>query len=374
MNNYEVEQHCRPELLSAQPYQAGQSRAAIGDKYGVQVDQIIKLASNENLNGPSPQAIRAIQESAHEAMMYPESMDVNLADCIAKHLGVKAENIVLGNGSNEILELLGHAFLHQPDAEVVFSKHAFLVYALVTQLCSGKAKIAAAEPKDAVMPYGHDLAQIQRQISKNTRLVFIANPNNPTGTWLTRTALAEFLESVPETCLVVIDQAYIEYADGAMNALPLLESFSNLVITQTFSKAYGLAGLRVGYAIALPAVARLLNSIRQPFNVNLLAQKAAVAALEDQEHLNKSIAMNRLGLKQLTDFLKEQKIAYLPSQANFLCIHFGSDSKELYEHLLKQGIIARPIDNYGLPEYLRVTIGQAHQNQILIDTLKQWMA
>ena len=368
--SYHPEAYCRSELLTLPTYQPGKSHAALKAQTNAQIGEIIKLASNENLHGPSPQVIDTIRICADQVMLYPETIDIKLLEHLACHLKVAKEQIVIGNGSNEILELLGHAFLHQADAEVVFSKHAFLVYPLVAQLCSAHIKLAKPKPAEDLMPYGHDLKQMQQQISSATRLVFIANPNNPTGTWLSRSELADFLANVPDHCLVVIDQAYIDYADPEIDAMPLLAQFDNLVIVQTFSKAYGLAGLRIGYAVAAAPITRLLNSIRQPFNVNLLAQKAAVAALADQQHLQQSVALNRQERQRLMDFFDQRSIVYLPSQTNFLCVHFGNNSQVLYKQLLERGIIVRPIDNYDLPEHLRITIGQAHHNQQLINALQ----
>ncbi|MEZ5582323.1 MAG: aminotransferase class I/II-fold pyridoxal phosphate-dependent enzyme, partial [Candidatus Competibacteraceae bacterium] len=243
----------------------------------------------------------------------------------------------------------------------------------VVQAVGAVARVARANPPDHAMPYGHDLEAMADLINKRTRVVFIANPNNPTGTWLEQDALRAFLERVPNDVLVVIDEAYGEYVEEPAypNTLPWLAQFPNLILTRTFSKAYGLAGLRVGYALSQPTVADLLNRVRQPFNVNSLALAAATAALTDSAFLTKSRALNRAGLQQLRTAFAELALSCLPSVGNFLCVHTVRPGRDLFTALLAKGVIVRPVDNYGLPDYLRVTVGTARENQRLIDTWRE---
>ncbi len=373
MKQYNPQDYCRAELAAVRPYIPGKSLTEFGREYQLPPDRIVKLASNENLFGPSPMAIRAIRQYADQVMFYPEGSDLELRQAIAERLHTTAEHITLGNGSNEILELAGRCFLH-PEDEAVYAEHAFAVYSLTTAICGANAKTAAAQSADATMPYGHDLTTMAAQITPKTRMVFIANPNNPTGTWLDYDAIEIFLRKVPLSCVVVIDQAYIEYANDCPNAIRWLEKFPNLIVTQTFSKVFGLAGLRIGYAVAGKAITELLNRIRQPFNVNLLAQKAALAALADEEHLVRSVAVNNAGIAEVTVACTAMGLKVLPSRTNFLCIKIGQRSSEVYRFLLKRGVIVRPVENYDLPEYLRVTVGLPEHNQHFLTMLQEALA
>jgi histidinol-phosphate aminotransferase len=358
-----------PGVRTLQPYQPGKPESELRREYGL--SDIVKLASNENPLGPSPRALTAVRDALSGLARYPDGNGFELKSALAAKLGLSLSMLTLGNGSNDVLELAARAFL-TPEHEAVFSEHAFAVYPIVTQAVGATARIARANPPDQVMPYGHDPAALLALINDRTRLVFIANPNNPTGTWLKTAELEAFLAAVPEQVIVVVDEAYGEYVDAEAdcpNALRWLERFPNLIVTRTFSKAYGLAGLRVGYAVAHPQVADLLNRVRQPFNVNNLALVAAAAALDDVGHLERSKALNRAGMRQLQEACRRLGLNWLPSVGNFLCVDVGRPGREVFLELLKRGVIARPVDNYGLPQHLRITIGTEAENHRLIDAL-----
>ncbi|MCK5090921.1 MAG: aminotransferase class I/II-fold pyridoxal phosphate-dependent enzyme, partial [Gammaproteobacteria bacterium] len=291
-----------------------------------------------------------------------------------KH-SVSPDNITLGNGSNELLELVARVFL-SPDSNAVpnsvFSEHAFAVYPIVTQAVGAKAKIAKANPSSHQMPYGHDLSAIRGLIDDNTRVVFVANPNNPTGTWLASSELESFIRDVPSSVVVVIDEAYFEYVleDEYSDSIRWIEKYPNLMVTRTFSKAYGLAGLRVGYSVTQPVLSDLLNRARQPFNVNSIAQIAALAALSDHEFINKSVSTNQNGLQQLCSAFEQLGWSYIPSVGNFICVDVGRSGAEVYEELLYKGVIVRPVANYGLPNYLRLTVGGQEENERVLKSMK----
>ncbi|MCW9023333.1 MAG: histidinol-phosphate transaminase [Gammaproteobacteria bacterium] len=355
-------------VRSLQPYQPGKPLDELEREYGV--SQAVKLASNENPLGPSPHALIALQSELNDLSRYPDGNGFALKTTLASHLNINTSQITLGNGSNDVLEFLARAFV-SAGKEVIFSQHAFAVYPIVTQAVGGKAVVVPAKN------WGHDLDAMRLAITDKTRLIFIANPNNPTGTWLTQSAVHDFIQQVPENVLVVLDEAYFEYAsDPALgaedyaSALSLLSDFPNLVITRTFSKAYGLAGLRMGYGISSPVVADLLNRVRQPFNVNSLALAAAQAALADKEHLQKSVQVNVDGMQMLISAFKNRGLEFIPSVGNFVCVKVGRGA-EVYEALLHEGVIVRPIANYEMPEYLRVTVGTADENSRFIEALKK---
>jgi len=281
---------------------------------------------------------------------------------------VNTDQITIGNGSNEILELITRA-ITGPEHEVIFSEHAFAVYPLVTQAVGARAVVVPA--KD----WGHDLSAMQAAINENSRLMFIANPNNPTGTWLDTQTLRALLESCPEHLLMVVDEAYFEYVteDDYPDCIQWLNEFPNLLVTRTFSKAFGLAGLRIGFGISHRDIADLMNRVRQPFNVNSLALSAAAAALEDNELLQQSISLNQAGMKQLTTSFDDMNLQYIPSVGNFICVDMkstGQTGMEIYNKLLHQGVIVRPVDNYGLPNHLRITIGLEQENEKFIQALE----
>jgi len=358
-----------PGVRILQPYQPGKPESELRREYGL--SDIVKLASNENPLGPSPRALAAVREALSGLARYPDGNGFELKSALSTKLGLSMAMLTLGNGSNDVLELVARAFL-TPEYEAVFAEHAFAVYPIVTQAIGAMARVAKAHPADHPMPRGHDLAAMLALVNGRTRVVFIANPNNPTGTWLKTAELEAFLASVPEQVIVVVDEAYGEYVEpeaDCPNALRWIDRFPNLIVTRTFSKAYGLAGLRVGYAVSHPQVADLLNRVRQPFNVNSLALVAAAAALDDADHLEQSRALNQAGMKQWQDACRQWSLRWLPSVGNFLCVDVGRSGREVFLELLKRGVIVRPVDNYGLPDYLRISIGTEAENARCIAAL-----
>ncbi|HZQ62611.1 MAG TPA: histidinol-phosphate transaminase, partial [Casimicrobiaceae bacterium] len=327
---------------------------------------IVKLASNENPRGPSPAVRAAIAAATEELCRYPDSNGYDLKKALSTRYGVAPEQIVLGNGSNDVLELVTQAFL-LPGQRTVYSRHAFVVYPLATQARGG---IGVEVPPAADL--GHDLPAMLAAITADTRIVFIANPNNPTGTWLDPDAIAAFLQRVPPEVIVVLDEAYNEYLEPEQYApsVAWVERHPNLIVSRTFSKAYGLAALRVGYGLMHPALADMLNRVRQPFNVNSLAQAAAVAALDDMQYVDESRDINRSGMREIERALQAMGVAYTRSYANFLLIDVG-DGARVNRRLLEQGVIVRPVANYALPRHLRVTIGLPHENARFVQALER---
>ncbi|HKZ72458.1 MAG TPA: histidinol-phosphate transaminase [Steroidobacteraceae bacterium] len=351
------------------PYVPGKPIDELERELGI--SNIVKLASNENPLGPSPAARRAMQEALEDAWLYPDGSGHLLKEALARHLGVAAQGITLGNGSNDVLVLLAEAFL-TPHDEAVYSQHCFAVYPIAVQATGARGIAVPALPTNSPMPLGHDLDAMRRAITPRTRLVFIANPNNPTGTWADAGALERFVESVPRTALVVLDEAYFEYAraEGGQDGIEWLGRFPHLVIARTFSKVYGLAGLRVGYAVSDPGVADVLNRVRQPFNVNLVALAGATAALTDAAHVERGVELARDGREQLRDGLMALRVHTLPSIANFVLAHVGPRAPAVYEAMLRRGVIVRPVGNYGLREHLRITVGTAEQNARCIEAMR----
>ncbi len=345
------------------PYQPGKPITELAREMGIPVDSIVKLASNENPLGMSPKAREAVEKAISGVERYPDQFD--LIAKVAGRAGVAQSQVVLGNGSNDVLDLIARVFL-APGRSAVFAQHAFAVYPLAT-LSTG-AELIATPAKN----YGHDLAAMRAAIRPDTRIVWIANPNNPTGNFLPYADVRAFLESVPKEVIVVLDEAYNEYIPPAerVDTAGWLKEFPNLVICRTFSKIYGLAGLRVGYALASLEVADLMNRVRQPFNVNNLALAGALAALDDHEFLNASYELNRNGMAQIVAALERLKLEYIPSYGNFVTFRAG-DGAAVNQKLLKQGVIVRPIGGYGLPEWLRVTIGTERENARFIEALEK---
>ncbi len=347
-------------VAELQPYVPGKPIEELQRQYGVR--DVIKLASNENPLGPSKAALAAIAQASKDITRYPDGNGYGLKMALAEKFQLAPEQITLGNGSNDVLELMARAFASNGD-EIIFSEHAFAVYPIAAKAVGAKGVTTPA--KD----YGHDLDAMLKAITSRTKLIFIANPNNPTGTWLEPALIRHFLEKVPEKVLVVLDEAYIEYLEQVENTVAWLKDFHNLVITRTFSKAYGLAGLRIGYALSHPEVADLMNRIRQPFNANSLAQAAAVAALGDQAYLQQARELNQAGMKQLIAGAEGLGLKYIPSNGNFLTINVHTNAGEVYDDLLYEGVIVRPVANYGLPQHLRVSIGLPEENQRFLDAL-----
>lgn len=359
-----------PGVAGLSPYQPGKPTSELERELGL--TSTIKLASNENPLGPPPAALEAIREVLPELALYPDGSGFALKHALGEHLGVDPSMITLGNGSNDILVLLAEAFL-LPGLEAVYSQYAFAVYELATRATGATACVAPARPADDESPLGHDLAAMAALVSPRTRLAFIANPNNPTGTALPLSALRRFIEQLPEHVIVVVDEAYVEYADDPTQATVLgwLQEFPNLVVSRTFSKGFGLAGLRIGYAVSSAQIADVLNRIRQPFNVGHAGQVAAIAALGDHEYLQRSRRMNREGLRQLGDALDELGLWYGADAGNFLLVNMGRPAAEVYAQLLKHGVIVRPVANYGLPDHLRISIGTQPQLERLAQALRQ---
>lgn len=362
-----------PGIQRLQPYQPGKPVADLERELGIR--EAVKLASNENPLGPSPRAVVALQAACVGVHIYPDGGGNALRAALAARHGVTPAQITLGNGSNEILELVARVWL-QPGRGAVFSQHAFAVYPLVVQAVGATAQVAPATAADAPQPYAHDLAAMLAMVDATTQLVFIANPNNPTGTWLTAEALTEFLQALPPHILVVMDEAYAEYVEATEypDTTQWLEAYPNLIVTRTFSKIYGLAGLRLGYSVSSSALAELLNRARQPFNVNHLAQVAGLAALEDHAHIAASQAMNRQGLLQLAEGLEARGLRYIPSVGNFLTFDLAQEPEPVYQALLRQGVIVRPVANYGLPGFLRVSVGTTQENDRFFQALDQVLA
>ena len=318
---------------------------------------------------PVRQCARRSPSATEELSRYPDGNGFALKAALAKRFDVDADDIVLGNGSNDVLELVTQAFL-RPGDTAVYSRHAFAVYPLATQ-ARGATGIEVAPAND----YGHDLAAMRAAIVPSTRVVFVANPNNPTGTWISPAALLSFIESVPEDVLIVLDEAYNEYLEPAQCApsAAWTRRHPNLVVSRTFSKAYGLAALRVGYGLMNAKVAEMLNRVRQPFNVNALAQAAALAALGDVDYVSESRALNAKGRAVLEEGFKKLRLAFVPSHANFVLVKVG-DAARVYQRLLEQGVIVRPVANYALPEWLRVTVGVGAENRRFLDALATALA
>ena len=358
-----------PGVQKLAPYVPGKPAEELARELGLPLESIVKLASNENPLGPSPKVLAAVSAALPEITRYPDGNGFVLKQAIAEKFAVPQERITLGNGSNDILELVARAWL-APGLNAVFSQHAFAVYPIATLAVGAECREIPA--KD----YGHDLDAMLAAIDENTRVVFIANPNNPTGTWFDQATLADFLAKVPEHVLVVLDEAYIEYAEpGELpNGLSFVNQFANLIVSRTLSKAYGLAALRIGFAVSSAQVANVLNRIRQPFNVNSLALTAAVAALSDTEYLEKSRTLNQQGLQQLQSAFERLNLQYIESRGNFIAVDFARDAAPINQALLEQGVIVRPVAGYAMPTFLRISVGTQAENARFIEVLEQVLA
>jgi histidinol-phosphate aminotransferase len=351
-----------PGVQHLKPYQGGKPIEEVERELGI--SGAIKLASNENPLGLSPVARAAIEATLIDGARYPDGNGFYLKCKLAEKHSVNSDQLTLGNGSNDVLDLMARGFLGA-EHNAIFSQHAFVIYQLVVTAQGAHSIIVPADN------WGHDLQAMADAIDDNTRLMFVANPNNPTGTWVGLDEIAAMMVQVPEHVLVVIDEAYYEYADRPDygSTLDLLEQYPNLVITRTFSKAYGLASLRVGYAISHPDVADILNRIRQPFNINSMALAAAIAVLDDPEYLNQSIEVNRTGYEQLTSGFNQLGLSFIPSAGNFIAVEVPGDAQAMYQRLLEQGVIVRPVGLYGMPNHLRISIGLPEENQRFLDVL-----
>lgn len=350
------------------PYQGGKPIAEVAREFGLDETSIVKLASNENPLGIPESSQRAMQQAFAELARYPDSNGFDLKGAISKKFNVPTDWITLGNGSNDILELAARALV-QPGQSVVYSQYSFAVYPLATQAVGARPIVVPAKN------FGHDLGAMAAAIAPDTKLLFVANPNNPTGTIVAGEQIASLLKQVPASVVVVLDEAYTEYLPPELryDALAWVQQFPNLIVSRTFSKAYGLAGLRVGFGIAQPGLTDLLNRIRQPFNVNSLAQAAAVAVLNDDAYLQKSAQLNADGYRQITDAFTQMGIEFVPSYGNFVLFRAGDEDgagARVNLELLKKGVIVRPVGNYGLPQWLRVSIGLPNENAAFIAALK----
>ena len=361
--------YAAPGISGLHPYVPGKPVSELERELGI--CNSVKLASNENPLGASPKAIAAVTNLLSELARYPDGGGFELRTALAKFHAVEADSVTLGNGSNDVLDLIARTFL-APGFEAVFSEHAFAVYPICTQAVGATSRVAPAHSGTSGPRYGHDLKAMRKLVGEKTRVVFIANPNNPTGTWVSKDELHEFIDSLPPKVIVVVDEAYTEYVeeDAFPDATQWLNQYTNLIVTRTFSKAYGLAALRVGYALSHPDVAELLNRVRQPFNVNALALAAAHAALADREHIEKSVATNSTGMAQLTTGFEQLGLDYIPSVGNFVCVDVGRPGAEVDNQLLRKGCITRPIGGYGLPLHLRVTVGLHDENQRFLQALE----
>lgn len=359
-----------PDYIRAiEPYQGGKPISELAREMGLNEADIVKLASNENPLGISPKAQMAIEDAIADVARYPDGNSFALRDAVSKKFNVDHNQIVFGNGSNDILELAARAFLHA-GCEAIYSRHAFAVYPLVTQAVGATGVVIPAKN------YAHDLTGFLQAIDPKTRLIFIANPNNPTGTLIEKVELKAFLQEVPKKVLVVLDEAYDEYlpAEHKSKAISWLNEFENLIISRTFSKAYGLAGLRIGFGLMHADVADMLNRVRQPFNVNSIAQAAAVASLADDDFVARSYALNQAGMAQLTQGFNKLGLEYIPSSANFVSFSVKNnmqDAATVNQQLLQNGVIVRPIANYEMPEYLRVSVGLFSENVRFLQVLEQ---
>ncbi len=365
-------------ILSLEAYTPGMPIDELQRRLGIK--DVVKLASNENPLGPSPKVKAAIAASVagDNLALYPDGSGFRLKQKIAAMHGIDTSCITLGNGSNDILEFLARIYAG-PGRAVMFSAYAFAVYPIATQAQNADAVVVPARPAtDPVMPYGHDMAGFAAALKKrpDVALIFIANPNNPTGTWLPPDEIEAFLKVVPPHIIVALDEAYFEYQDAALrpDTARWLKTYPNLLVSRTFSKVYGLAGLRVGYALSHPTVADLLNRVRQPFNNNSLALLAAEVALDDQQHVADAVALNTSERARLVKELSAMGLKLLPSQANFVTIDFARDGKPIHQGLLEKGIIVRPMTSYGLPTFLRVSVGTAAENARFLDALRAVLA
>lgn len=355
-----------PDYIRAiAPYQGGKPISELAREMGLQVDSIVKLASNENPLGISPKADYAIQEALLDIARYPDGNSFALREAVSKKFNVASNQIVFGNGSNDILELAARAFL-TADCETIYSQHAFAVYPLVTQATGATGVDVPAKN------FGHDLSAMLAAVTAKTRMIFVANPNNPTGTLLGKSELLDFLRQVPKHVLVVLDEAYDEYLSVAnkSEAISWLSEFDNLIISRTFSKAYGLAGLRIGFGLCHSDIADMMNRVRQPFNVNSIAQAAAVASLADDDFVARTYALNQAGMAQLTQSFNKLGLEFIPSYANFVSFSV-KDAAVVNQKLLQNGVIVRPIANYEMPDYLRVSIGLFSENARFLEVLEQ---
>jgi histidinol-phosphate aminotransferase len=351
-----------PALANLPVYQPGRPIEEVAREHNLPVESVLKLASNENPLGPSPRAVAAMRAVLEQLHLYPDGNAFYLKRRLAEKLGVEPRNLILGNGSNEIIEFVGHALI-KPGAEVVVSEYCFAVYPIVTHLFGGTLVTVPARN------LGHDLPAMLRAVTSQTAVLFVANPNNPTGTLATRKEIEQLVAGVLDSVLLVMDEAYIDFLADAPNLIPLIRSKPNLLLMRTFSKIYGLAGLRLGYGIGHPELIAALEKVRQPFNINSLIQAGAMAALGDDEHLEATKRNNSAGLQYFYGELQKLKLEFVRSAANFVLVKAGHGQK-VFEAMQKMGVITRPMGGYKLPEWIRITVGTPEENQRCIAALK----
>lgn len=363
--------YCVDGVKALRPYEPGKPIAELERELGI--SNIIKLASNENPLGPSPKALDAIRESLAELALYPDGNAFALKKALSDYHDVEQNCITVGTGSDHILELIARVFLGSGRSAVA-SQYGFAIYNIVSQAAGADLRLADANPTTHPdMPYGHNLDNMAAKMDDTTRVVFIANPNNPTGTWIDHDTLTVFLAKVPESTVVVLDEAYFDYVNDAAypNGAQLLKQYPNLIVMRTFSKAYGLAGVRVGYALASVELTDLLNRVRLSFNPNSLAQAAATAALGDREHLDKTVELNAVELKKLDAGLRALGLETIPSVCNFVTVDVKKPGREVFQAMLQEGVIVRPLDGYGLPEHVRISVGLPEENTRCLAALKK---
>ena len=353
-------------ISDIEPYEGGKPISEVARELGIPEKKIVKLASNENPIGIGKLTKIAIKNALKDVERYPDGNGFHLKKTISEKFSITSDQIILGKGSNDILELAARTFATLND-EIIYSQHAFAVYKLVTKAMGAKGVEVPA------LNYCHDLDKFLTSITKKTKLIFIANPNNPTGTLIGKKILKSFLDSIPKHIILVLDEAYDEYLldDLKSNSFDWIKTYRNLIVSRSFSKAYGLAGLRIGYGVGSPNLIELMNRVRQPFNVNHIAQEAAIASLNDEDFIEQSRRLNNEGMSQIVKAFKELNIDFIPSYGNFVSFKLQDEKTTMlyYHHLLKNGVIVRPIANYGLPEFLRVSIGLKKENKIFIKHL-----
>ena len=373
MAEFDPLQFCMPGVRALHPYEPGKPIAELERELGI--TGIIKLASNENPLGTSPRATEAMRGALEETALYPDGNAFALKRALAEHHHTDPAHILVATGSDHILEMIARAFLGAGRSTVI-SRYGFAVYGIVSQAAGAEIRIAEALSSDhPTQPYGHDLAKMAAAITGDTRVVFIANPTTPTGTWVDKPALTAFLEKVPADCLVLLDEAYFEFASDFTPEYPdgstLLARFPNLIVMRTFSKIYGLAGARVGYALAHPKLVEVLNRVRLSFNPNSIGQVGATAALGDTEHLSRTLELNHIELPKLDAGLKALGLKTIPSICNFVTVDMGRPGRPVFQALLREGVIVRPLDGYGMPNHLRISVGLKEQNLRLLAALKK---
>ncbi|HCZ02124.1 MAG TPA: histidinol-phosphate transaminase [Verrucomicrobiales bacterium] len=351
-------------LKSLATYQPGRPIEEVARELKIPFNEVIKLASNENPLGPSPKAIQAMQDALPSVHLYPDGNVFYLKNKMANHLDVSPKSLVFGNGSNELIEWIGHVLLSEK-SNIVVSQYCFAIYPIIAAMFGAQTKTVSAKH------YGHDLHAMAEAVDQRTRVVFVANPNNPTGTLLEKSSVTDFLARIPDDVLIVMDEAYFEYLSDPSDLLPLIRSGKkpNLLLMRTFSKIYGLSGLRIGYGVGSPELIQRMEKVRQPFNVNAIAQAGALAALDDQEHVDRTRLNNAEGVEFFQKAFVQMGLEHVPSHANFVLVKVG-DGKQVFDFLQKNGVITRPMAGYQLPEWLRISVGLAKENQRCLDVLK----